>query len=44
MGDAEGAERVDDGVHDAGKCPGIAGLAGPGVARQGSGLTTMLVE
>jgi hypothetical protein len=28
MGDAEGAERVDDGVHDGGDCPDIAGLAG----------------
>ena len=28
MGDAEGAERVDDGVHDRGERADIAGLAG----------------
>jgi hypothetical protein len=35
MGDAEGAERIDDGVHDGGKSADIAGLAGAFYAQRG---------
>jgi hypothetical protein len=35
MRDAERAERVDDGVHDGGECPGVAGLAGASLTSNG---------